>query len=76
MARLFVSDVHLDSAAPQATEQFLRFLRDEATAAEATGPISVAETVSDDSVQRKLEKLLPKYPGGSARLVSRSRTAL
>ena len=35
----------------------------EATAAEATGPISVAETVSDDSVQRKLEKLLPKYPG-------------
>ena len=35
----------------------------EATAAEATGPISVAETVSDESVQRKLEKLLPKYPG-------------
>jgi small-conductance mechanosensitive channel len=35
----------------------------EATAAEATGPISVAETVSDDSVKRKLEKLLPKYPG-------------
>ncbi len=35
----------------------------EATAAEATGPISIAETVSDDSVRRKLEKLLPKYPG-------------
>ena len=35
----------------------------EATAAEATGPIAVAQTVSDDSVRRKLEKLLPKYPG-------------
>jgi UDP-2,3-diacylglucosamine hydrolase len=35
MARLFVSDVHLDAAAPQATEQFLAFLRAEATAAEA-----------------------------------------
>ena len=35
----------------------------EATAAESAGPISVAETVSDDSVRRKLEKLLPKYPG-------------
>ena len=33
--RLFVSDVHLDAAAPEATEQFLSFLRDEATAAEA-----------------------------------------
>ena len=35
----------------------------EATAAEATGPIAVAETVSDDSVRLKLQKLLPKYPG-------------
>ena len=35
MARLFVSDVHLDSAAPQATEQFLSFLGTEAAAAEA-----------------------------------------
>src|SRR5271157_808919 len=35
----------------------------EATAAEATGPITVTETVSDDSVRRKLERLLPKYPG-------------
>jgi UDP-2,3-diacylglucosamine hydrolase len=35
MARLFVSDVHLDSAAPQATEQFLSFLGAEAAAAEA-----------------------------------------
>ena len=30
MARLFVSDVHLDAAVPQATEQFLAFLRAEA----------------------------------------------
>jgi UDP-2,3-diacylglucosamine hydrolase len=35
MARLFVSDVHLDSAAPQATEQFLSFLREQAAQAEA-----------------------------------------
>jgi UDP-2,3-diacylglucosamine hydrolase len=35
MARLFVSDVHLDAAVPQATEQFLAFLRAEAAAAEA-----------------------------------------
>ena len=35
----------------------------EATAAEAPGPITVTETVSDDSVRRKLERLLPRYPG-------------
>jgi small conductance mechanosensitive channel len=35
----------------------------EATAAEATGQIQIAETVSDDSVRRKLERLLPRYPG-------------
>ena len=35
MARLFVSDLHLDAAEPQATEQFLEFLRSEAAAAEA-----------------------------------------
>jgi UDP-2,3-diacylglucosamine hydrolase len=35
MARLFVSDVHLDAAAPQATDQFLAFLRTEAAGAEA-----------------------------------------
>ena len=35
----------------------------EATAAETAGPIAVDNTVSDDSVRRKLEKLLPKYPG-------------
>jgi UDP-2,3-diacylglucosamine hydrolase len=35
MALLFVSDVHLDAAAPEATDQFLSFLRAEAAAAEA-----------------------------------------
>jgi len=35
MARLFVSDVHLDAASPPATEQFLRFLGTEAAKAEA-----------------------------------------
>jgi small-conductance mechanosensitive channel len=35
----------------------------EATMAEATGPIPVVKTVSDDSVRHKLERLLPKYPG-------------
>lgn len=35
MARLFVSDVHLDASAPQATEQFLEFLRVQAAQAEA-----------------------------------------
>lgn len=35
MARLFVSDLHLDSAAPQANEQFLEFLRTYASQAEA-----------------------------------------
>jgi UDP-2,3-diacylglucosamine hydrolase len=35
MARLFVSDLHLDAASPEANEQFLSFLRDEAAHAEA-----------------------------------------
>ncbi len=35
MARLFVSDLHLDAASPQPIEQFLRFLADEAARAEA-----------------------------------------
>ena len=35
MARLFVSDLHLDAAAPEATEQFLDFLRTHAAGAEA-----------------------------------------
>ena len=35
----------------------------EATAAEASGQIDVTGHVSDDTVRRKLEKLLPKYPG-------------
>ena len=35
MSRLFVSDVHLDAGAPEATEQFLEFLRTHAADAEA-----------------------------------------
>jgi UDP-2,3-diacylglucosamine hydrolase len=35
MARLFVSDVHLDAAAPDATRQFLEFLAGEARTAQA-----------------------------------------
>jgi UDP-2,3-diacylglucosamine hydrolase len=35
MSRLFVSDVHLDAGAPQASEQFLEFLRTQAAEAEA-----------------------------------------
>jgi UDP-2,3-diacylglucosamine hydrolase len=35
MARLFVSDVHLDTQAPQATQQFLAFLRAQAARAQA-----------------------------------------
>ena len=35
MARLFVSDVHLDAAAPKATDQFVDFLSAEAAAADA-----------------------------------------
>jgi UDP-2,3-diacylglucosamine hydrolase len=35
MSRLFVSDVHLDTSAPDATEQFLAFLRTYAANAEA-----------------------------------------
>jgi UDP-2,3-diacylglucosamine hydrolase len=35
MARLFVSDVHLDTQAPQATRQFLGFLREQASHAQA-----------------------------------------
>ena len=35
MARLFVSDVHLDSSAPEASEQFIDFLRTDAAGAEA-----------------------------------------
>jgi len=35
MSRLFVSDVHLDAGAPEASEQFLEFLRSHAADAEA-----------------------------------------
>ena len=35
MSRLFVSDVHLDTSAPEAVDQFLGFLQTHAVSAEA-----------------------------------------
>ncbi len=35
MTTLFISDLHLDAERPQSTEQFLKFMRDEAMAAES-----------------------------------------
>ncbi len=35
----------------------------EASVAESTGPIAVTRSVNDSSIERKLDRLLPKYPG-------------
>jgi small-conductance mechanosensitive channel len=35
----------------------------EATAAEAAGPIDAHATISDEAIRRRLEQLLPRYPG-------------
>jgi len=59
MARLFVSDVHLDAAAPEATEQFLGFLEREAAGAEALyilGDLFEA-WVGDDAVDPDQERV-------------------
>jgi UDP-2,3-diacylglucosamine hydrolase len=56
MARLFVSDVHLDASAPQATEQFLEFLATRAAAAEALyilGDLFEAWVGDDDQDEQK-----------------------
>ena len=56
MARLFVSDVHLDAGAPQATEQFLGFLATHAAAAEALyilGDLFEAWVGDDDQDEQK-----------------------
>src|SRR5580704_6266024 len=56
MARLFVSDVHLDAGAPQATEQFLDFLATRAAAAEALyilGDLFEAWVGDDDQDEQK-----------------------
>jgi len=56
MARLFVSDVHLDVSAPEATEQFLAFLGDEARAASALyilGDLFEAWVGDDDADAQK-----------------------
>lgn len=56
MARLFASDLHLDSSAPEAIEQFLSFLHDQAAQAEALyllGDVFEAWVGDDDSEQDK-----------------------
>jgi UDP-2,3-diacylglucosamine hydrolase len=54
LARLFASDLHLDSSAPEAIEQFLAFIRDYASAADALYLLGdVFETwVGDDESER------------------------
>ncbi len=57
MARLFVSDVHLDASAPEATAQFLDFLAREAVSAEALyilGDLFEAWVGDDESDPDKL----------------------
>jgi UDP-2,3-diacylglucosamine hydrolase len=58
MARLFVSDVHLDSAAPEAIGQFLHFLTAQARHAEALyilGDLFESWVGDDDSDPSKVE---------------------
>ncbi len=58
MARLFVSDVHLDTQAPQATAQFLAFLGEQAARAQALyilGDLFEAWVGDDDRDPRKEE---------------------
>lgn len=57
MARLFASDLHLDSSAPEAIEQFLSFLREHAAEADALyllGDVFEAWVGDDDSEQDKV----------------------
>jgi len=57
VARLFVSDVHLDGSAPEATAQFLDFLAREAAAAEALyilGDLFEAWVGDDDADPHKV----------------------
>jgi UDP-2,3-diacylglucosamine hydrolase len=58
VARLFVSDVHLDTQAPQATAQFLAFLREQAAHAQALyilGDLFEAWVGDDDRDPQKAE---------------------
>ena len=58
MVRLFVSDVHLDTQAPQATAQFLTFLREQAARAQALyilGDLFEAWVGDDDRDPQKEE---------------------
>ncbi|QDV38887.1 mechanosensitive ion channel family protein [Tautonia plasticadhaerens] len=47
-----------EAATPAPTED-----NPEATIAEAAGPIAVEQLVPDDQIERKLRRLLPRYPG-------------
>jgi len=72
MARLFVSDVHLDACAPEATAQFLEFLAGEAVAAEALyilGDLFEA-WVGDDDQDAHNEQVCRALQGLTARGVA------
>ena len=74
MTRLFVSDVHLDAAAPEAVEQFLDFLRTHAADAEALYILGdlfevwVGDDDPDPTKARVCESLpsFPAWPSTSA----------
>ncbi len=69
MTRLFVSDVHLDASAPEATEQFLAFLATEAARAQALyilGDLFEA-WVGDDDADPEKERVCAALRALSAR---------
>ena len=72
MTRLFVSDVHLDASAPEATEQFLAFLATEAARAQALyilGDLFEA-WVGDDDADPEKERVCAALRTLSARGVA------
>ncbi|HYM28897.1 MAG TPA: UDP-2,3-diacylglucosamine diphosphatase [Steroidobacteraceae bacterium] len=72
MTRLFVSDVHLDASAPEATEQFLAFLATEGTRAQALyilGDLFEA-WVGDDDDEPEKERVCAALRALSARGVA------
>ena len=74
MARLFVSDVHLDVSAPEATEQFLAFLAAEAAAAQALyilGDLFEA-WVGDDDADPDKERVCQALQSPGARAACRA----
>lgn len=72
MAHLFVSDVHLDAGAPEATEQFLAFLATEAAGAQALyilGDLFEA-WIGDDDADPHKERVCQALHGLSERGVA------